>query len=61
MELDTKKLNINGGGVSLGHPIGSSGARIVVTLTYALKKGQLGCAAICNGGGGATAVIIEKL
>ena len=55
------KLNIYGGAVSLGHPIGSSGARLIVTLTYALEKGQLGCASICNGGGGATAVIIEKL
>jgi len=56
-----KKLNIHGGGVSLGHPIGSSGARLIVTLTHALDKGQLGCAAICNGGGGASAIIIEKL
>lgn len=56
-----KKLNVYGGGVSLGHPIGSSGARLIVTLTHALEKGQIGCAAICNGGGGATAIIIEKL
>lgn len=59
--LDPAKVNIAGGAVSLGHPIGSSGARITVTLTNLLKKGQLGCASICNGGGGATAIVIEKL
>lgn len=54
-------MNVYGGGVSLGHPIGSSGARILVTLTHALKPGQIGCAAICNGGGGASAIVIERL
>ncbi|KAJ3378414.1 erg10, acetyl-CoA C-acetyltransferase [Entophlyctis sp. JEL0112] len=59
--LDASKVNINGGGVSLGHPIGSSGSRIVVSLVHALKPGQLGVAAICNGGGGATAMVVQRL
>jgi len=61
LNIDPAKINIAGGAISLGHPIGSSGSRIVVTLTSLLKKGQLGCASICNGGGGATAIVIEKL
>ncbi|KAF9210856.1 erg10, acetyl-CoA C-acetyltransferase [Podila verticillata] len=59
--LDPAKVNIAGGAVGLGHPIGSSGARILVTLTHLLKKGQKGGAAICNGGGAASAMIIERL
>lgn len=59
--LDAAKVNVNGGGVSLGHPIGASGARITGTLAHQLKKGQKGLASICNGGGGASAIIIEKL
>ncbi|CBQ74024.1 Acetoacetyl-CoA thiolase [Sporisorium reilianum SRZ2] len=58
--LDAGKVNVLGGGVSLGHPIGSSGARIVVTLAHALKPGQYGCAGVCNGGGGASAIIIKR-
>nr|CDI54380.1 acetoacetyl-CoA thiolase [Melanopsichium pennsylvanicum 4] len=54
--LDASKVNVLGGGVSLGHPIGSSGSRIVVTLAHALKPGQYGCAGVCNGGGGASAM-----
>lgn len=54
-------MNLNGGAVSLGHPIGMSGARIVATLAHQLQPGQFGCAAICNGGGGSTAVVVEKL
>ncbi len=63
LELDPNKVNIHGGAVSLGHPIGCSGARIIVTLVHALKKtgGKLGCAGICNGGGGASAVVLEML
>jgi len=59
--LDKEKVDKYGGAVSLGHPIGCSGARIVVTLCSILKQesGKLGCAAICNGGGGASAVVIE--
>jgi acetyl-CoA C-acetyltransferase len=47
--------------VALGHPIGASGARILVTLVHLLEKGQVGVAGICNGGGGATAVVVKKL
>ncbi|MFZ9171276.1 MAG: acetyl-CoA C-acyltransferase [Sediminibacterium sp.] len=62
MQLDPAKLNIKGGAVSLGHPLGCSGARIVVTLIHALKEvsGKYGAAGICNGGGGASAVVIEN-
>ena len=60
--LDPSKVNINGGAVSLGHPLGSSGSRIVVTLINVLKqkKAKIGVAGICNGGGGASAIVIEK-
>ncbi len=60
--LDANKVNVNGGAVSLGHPLGCSGARIVVTLINVLKQnnGNLGAAGICNGGGGASALIIEN-
>lgn len=63
MGLDAAAVNIFGGAVSLGHPLGCSGARILVTLSNALQhtKGKLGCAAICNGGGGASSMIIENL
>jgi acetyl-CoA C-acetyltransferase len=63
LELDPAKVNIHGGAVSIGHPIGCSGARIVVTLLHALKKtgGKYGCAGICNGGGGASALVVEML
>ena len=63
LQLDGDKVNIFGGGVSLGHPIGTSGARILLTLTNAMerKNVKLGCAAICIGGGEALSVIIERL
>lgn len=63
MELNPDKVNINGGAVSIGHPIGCSGARIIVTLIHALKRvqGVYGCAGICNGGGGASSMVIEML
>ena len=63
MKLDTSKVNVNGGAVSLGHPLGASGARIIVTLINVLKqnKAQYGAAGICNGGGGASAMVIENL
>ena len=59
--LDPNKVNVNGGAVSLGHPLGSSGSRIIVTLINVLKQNQakIGAAGICNGGGGASAMIIE--
>ena len=61
MKLDPAKVNVNGGAVSLGHPLGCSGARIIVTLINVLKqnKGRIGAAGICNGGGGASAMVIE--
>lgn len=59
--LDENKVNLNGGGVSLGHPLGCSGARIVNCLAIHLNSGELGVAGICNGGGGASAILIEKL
>lgn len=63
MKLDPNKVNVNGGAVSLGHPLGASGARILVTLIHVLQsnKGKLGAAGICNGGGGASALILEAL
>lgn len=63
LELDSNKVNVNGGAVSLGHPLGASGARIVVTLLAVLAQnnGSIGIAGICNGGGGASAIVIEKL
>lgn len=63
MKLDPARVNVNGGAVSLGHPLGASGARIVVTLIHVLQqnKGKIGVAAICNGGGGASALVIENL
>ncbi len=60
-ELDHSKVNVHGGAVSLGHPLGASGARITNHLSYVLQKGQKGVASICNGGGGASAIMIEKL
>ncbi len=62
MKLDPSKVNINGGAVALGHPLGSSGCRIVVTLLHVLKQNNAkrGAAAICNGGGGASAIVIER-
>jgi acetyl-CoA C-acetyltransferase len=61
--LDDNKVNVNGGAVSLGHPLGCSGARIIVTLLNVLEQnnGKIGAAAICNGGGGASAIVIERV
>ena len=61
--LSNEKINVNGGAVSLGHPLGCSGARIVVTLINVLEQNnaKIGAAAICNGGGGASAIVIEKM
>lgn len=61
--LSDKKVNVNGGAVSLGHPLGVSGARIVITLISVLEQNnaKIGAASICNGGGGASAVIIERI
>lgn len=59
--LDRSKVNVNGGAVALGHALGSSGSRILVTLLYGLREGEFGVAGICNGGGGATAMVVQKL
>src|SRR6186997_1114379 len=63
MKLDPAKVNVNGGAVSIGHPLGASGARIIVTLINVLKanNAKYGAAGICNGGGGASAMVIENL
>lgn len=61
--IDVDKVNVFGGGVSIGHPLGSSGSRIVTTLINVLgsKEGEIGCATLCNGGGGASALIVKKV
>ncbi|MFA9187933.1 acetyl-CoA C-acyltransferase [Flavobacterium sp. FBOR7N2.3] len=61
--LDSKKVNVNGGAVALGHPLGCSGARILVSLLHILEQNdaKIGAAAICNGGGGASAIVIERI
>ena len=63
MNLDLARVNVNGGAVSIGHPLGCSGARIIVTLCNVLKQnnGKIGAAGICNGGGGASAMVIERM
>ncbi len=63
LDLDPKNVNVNGGAVALGHPLGSSGSRIIATLINVLKQnnGTLGVAGICNGGGGASAIVIENM
>ena len=61
--LNPETTNINGGAIALGHPLGCSGARIIVTLINVLKQntGKIGAAGICNGGGGASAMVIENV
>ncbi len=61
--IDDKKVNVFGGAVSLGHPLGASGARIFTTLNNVLqhKEGEIGCIAICNGGGGASSIVVQKV
>jgi len=63
MKLDASKVNVNGGAVSLGHPLGASGARVIVTLINVLKQNnaKYGAAGICNGGGGASAMVIQNM
>ncbi len=62
LNIDLNKVNVNGGAVALGHPLGCSGTRIIVTLLNVLEQnnGKIGAAAICNGGGGASAIVIER-
>jgi acetyl-CoA C-acetyltransferase len=63
LDLDPDKVNVHGGAVALGHPLGASGARILTTLYNVMNKnqGNIGVAGICNGGGGASAMVIEKV
>jgi acetyl-CoA C-acetyltransferase len=63
LELKDDKVNVNGGAVSLGHPLGASGVRILITLLNVLRQNdaKIGAAAICNGGGGASAMVIERI
>ena len=63
LNISENIVNVNGGAVSLGHPLGASGARITTTLTHVLqqKDGKYGCATLCNGGGGASAIVVEKI
>ena len=63
LDLNPDIVNVNGGAVALGHPLGASGARIITTLSSVLnqKNGTIGVAGICNGGGGASAIVIERV
>lgn len=61
LHLDPSKVNPRGGAIALGHALGSSGSRILVTLLHQLKKGEYGCAAICNGGGAATGMVVQMV
>jgi acetyl-CoA C-acetyltransferase len=63
LSLEGTKVNVYGGAVSLGHPLGASGARIITTLVNVLHNegGKIGVAGICNGGGGASSIVVEKL
>lgn len=63
MGIPIEKMNVYGGAISLGHPIGMSGARIVLNLAHILrdKKARYGVAAVCNGGGGASAIVIQNI
>lgn len=62
LEIENDRLNVHGGAVALGHPIGASGARIILSLMTTLREkgGKYGLAAICNGGGGASAIIVKS-
>lgn len=63
LDLSEDRVNVHGGAVAIGHPLGASGARILTTLLGVLKakKGKIGCVGICNGGGGASALVIESM
>jgi acetyl-CoA C-acetyltransferase len=63
LNLDMEHINVHGGAVSMGHPLGSSGSAIIMRLYGTLKDrdATVGCASICNGGGGASAIVIERL
>lgn len=59
--LENARVNLLGGAIALGHALGSSGSRILTTLLHQLKVGEYGCAAICNGGGAATAIVVQRV
>ena len=61
LDIPIEKINPRGGAIALGHALGSSGSRIITTLLHQLKPGEYGCAAICNGGGGASAIVVERV
>ncbi|KAK4057541.1 hypothetical protein OIO90_001610 [Microbotryomycetes sp. JL221] len=61
LDIPADKLNVNGGAVALGHALGSSGSRIIVSLLHDLKSGEFGVAGVCNGGGAASAIVVEKM
>ncbi|GAA5962371.1 hypothetical protein JCM8115_001468 [Rhodotorula mucilaginosa] len=61
LNIPSEKINVNGGAVALGHALGSSGSRIIVTLVHLLKPGEYGVAGVCNGGGGASAIVVQRL
>ncbi len=61
LNLDLDKVNVNGGAIGVGHPFGMSGARITNHLVHTLKEGEIGIASLCNGGGGASTIAIERL
>jgi acetyl-CoA C-acetyltransferase len=63
LEIPGDRVNVNGGAIALGHPIGASGARVLVTLLYALERrgGRIGVAALCLGGGNAVAMLVERV
>ncbi|KIM68606.1 hypothetical protein SCLCIDRAFT_1208799 [Scleroderma citrinum Foug A] len=61
LQIDPAKVNVDGGAVALGHAIGNSGSRIIVSMVHGLKSGEYGAAGICNGGGAASALVIQKL
>ena len=61
LNLDPSKVNVKGGAVALGHPIGASGARILTTLLHSLNEGEFGVASICNGGGASTTLVVQRM
>ena len=61
LDLNLNKVNVNGGAIGMGHPFGMSGARITNHLVHQLKEGEIGIASLCNGGGGASTIAIQRV
>ena len=61
LNIGIDKVNLRGGAIALGHALGSSGSRILTTLLHQLEKGEYGCAAICNGGGAASGMVVQRV